>query len=556
MKKLLVVLLVFAISIASLSAGGNNEAKDGAVLEDTASNVNPPGVFPIVKEPIQVKMYITPSAKVIDIETNEALKYIEELTGIDLVLTVGPEQAKEKINLMLASQTDLPEVFLTYEGISMEQVSINGEYGVFEPIDHLLEKWAPNTMRAFEYQPDIRRQITAPDGHIYSFSNYSEGQHVMHSQKMWVNQKWLERVGLEEPTNLKEFKNMLVAFKEKDANGNGDPTDEIPLGSIADNTWRADIFGFLMNPFVPTIDFKEAYLYNDKGTIKNSVQQAGWKDGLYYMKDLYDEGLLDQEAFVLTKPQMKALVMNPEGVMVGAIPAGAPGPFINSALPGPRDEYNAIAPLTQVNGDRPRTPYFKPKALPRFVITSEAKNLEAIVRLGDLLMIDPFSGKPGDLEMGLNVWYGPNGWTKPADGVKGNNGSQALYEWAFSFNDPTNLNFANLPGLFSQKLKKGSMVAKKGFDLETLLWNVTEEKYEPYSDPVFVPPVIINNDDVSEAGEIKQILMDYMKENNAKFVMGIRDLDTEWDTYQEELITLGLNRYVGMVQTAYNRQYK
>lgn len=260
----------------------------------------------------------------------------------------------------------------------------------------------------------------------------------------------------------------------------------------------------------------------------------------------------------MTKPQLKALVMNPTGSKVGAIPAGAPGPFVNAGVPGPRDEFMAIAPLQQANGGAPRTPYFKPKATPRFVLTAEAKNVEAIVRLGDLFMIDPFSGKEEDFEMGMNVWYGPNGWRRAESGEMGNNGEQGWYAWLFNFNDPQNLNFANLPGFFSQKLKKGTLVGASGnaFNLEEILWKVTEAKYEPYSDPIFVPPVVISADKVSEAGELKQILQDYMKENNAKFVMGIRDLDKDWATYQKELNTLGLDRYIEIIQEAYDRQYK
>ena len=36
-------------------------------------------------------------------------------------------------------------------------------------------------------------------------------------------------LGLSEPKNLDEFHEVLTAFKEQDANGNGDPNDEIPL---------------------------------------------------------------------------------------------------------------------------------------------------------------------------------------------------------------------------------------------------------------------------------------------------------------------------------------
>ena len=46
--------------------------------------------------------------------------------------------------------------------------------------------------------------------------------------RTYIDRTWLKNVDMEMPTTLDEFYNVLVAFKEKDANGNGDPNDEIP----------------------------------------------------------------------------------------------------------------------------------------------------------------------------------------------------------------------------------------------------------------------------------------------------------------------------------------
>lgn len=47
-------------------------------------------------------------------------------------------------------------------------------------------------------------------------------------QTQYINTKWLENLGLEMPTTLEEPHSVLVAFKEQDANGNGDPTTKSP----------------------------------------------------------------------------------------------------------------------------------------------------------------------------------------------------------------------------------------------------------------------------------------------------------------------------------------
>lgn len=38
-----------------------------------------------------------------------------------------------------------------------------------------------------------------------------------------IRKDWLENLGLEMPTTLEEYHKVLLAFKEQDANGNGDP---------------------------------------------------------------------------------------------------------------------------------------------------------------------------------------------------------------------------------------------------------------------------------------------------------------------------------------------
>ncbi|AET59366.1 sugar ABC transporter periplasmic protein [Paenibacillus terrae HPL-003] len=46
----------------------------------------------------------------------------------------------------------------------------------------------------------------------------------------WINVEWLNKLGLSMPTTTKELKQVLIAFKTKDPNGNGQ-ADEIFAGA-------------------------------------------------------------------------------------------------------------------------------------------------------------------------------------------------------------------------------------------------------------------------------------------------------------------------------------
>ena len=46
----------------------------------------------------------------------------------------------------------------------------------------------------------------------------------------FFSEEWMKNVGVDKaPETTDELYDMLVAFKEQDANGNGDPSDEIPF---------------------------------------------------------------------------------------------------------------------------------------------------------------------------------------------------------------------------------------------------------------------------------------------------------------------------------------
>ena len=549
------------LTVAVMLTAGATLALAGAAAEEGGgtgvANINPPDVFPIAKERMELDILMSLSASVMDIHTNETILWIEEYTNIDLVIDAAKQNAREKVSLLLAAQQDLPDIFLTYGAISREQLTVYGEQGVFAPVTPYLEDgWLPNTAKALEYDPLMKPQLTMPDGNMYSFVRYLECRHCMHSQKLYMNTAWLERLGLAVPTTTDEFYDVLVAFRDQDANGNGDPSDEIPLLGMS-NQWRTDFTGFLMQPFAPATLKGDLYLYQENGTIQSGMHHPGWPQGMAYLATLYAERLFDEEIFVMDRNVARALTGSPTGNRVGAIQAGYWGPFVNLGVPGAREEMNPIAPFKGVDGSR-RTPFFRPIAAPRFVITTgpEEKVLAAM-RLGDFHMTNPWSGDPDDLEIGLNIRYGPNGWIVP-EGKLGLNGEPAVFEWTFMWQEPTNLNFAGLNSLFQPQQVHGTMAALGGdrWDGEKIVWDATRDMYEPYSVDMVVPPVVFPGDRASELGELKQILTDYMDENIANFIIGERDAATEWGDFLDELETLGFSTYLSAVQEAYDAAYK
>ena len=154
---------------------------------------------------------------------------------------------------------------------------------------------------------------TAPDGNIYGLTGLNECFHCSYPNKMWMNTKWLEQLGLSEPTTTEEFKEVLKAFKTKDPNGNG-KADEVPLSGSIEN-FGVHIIPYLMNGFI--YDDDRTYLIAKDGRVDTVANKPEWKEGLAYIKSLYDEGLIDPGAFTQNVGPLK-IGDNADAQLLGA----------------------------------------------------------------------------------------------------------------------------------------------------------------------------------------------------------------------------------------------
>ena len=254
--------------------------------------VSGPGEFPIVEEPITLNILMLGHAIVEDFNTNTFTEWYSERTGINLNFDIGPpNEWQEVLNLTIASG-DLPDIIVGFT-VDPTTLALFGPQGLFLPLSDLIEEHGHFIHEVFAGSPQVRPLITSPDGEIYGLPQVNECYHCFYSQRAWINSDWLEAVGMDVPQTTEEFVDVLTAFKEQDANGNGDPNDEIPLAA-ATTGWNPTIDGFLLNPFVfseftgqnpwaEPLDFE----MND-GVISQNATSEGYREGLRYLNRLFD----------------------------------------------------------------------------------------------------------------------------------------------------------------------------------------------------------------------------------------------------------------------------
>lgn len=181
---------------------------------------------------------------------------------------------------------ELPDVFLPWGGIEAELIANDA----VAPLGDLVEEYMP------VYDAAVPDQVwnyvaSQGDGEIYFLPTTSFTPLAGH-----IRGDWLDRLGLEVPSTLDEYVEVLTAFRDEDANGNGDPNDEFPTSGREFGRWMDHhfaAFGVAMVEGYPAWDIYD-------GEIQYSAVQPEMKAAIAFIRDLYAEEHLDPETFINT----------------------------------------------------------------------------------------------------------------------------------------------------------------------------------------------------------------------------------------------------------------
>ena len=278
-----------------------------------AYTVSEPGQLPVVDEVVEYTICAPDTTYVCDLNENTLTPWIQEKTNVKINFEEIPDTEWDtKVNLLIASD-ELPDAFI-YGGFSAAELADYGSQGVFLALNDIIEEHGHYVKQVFDQQEALPGAYTALDGNIYTLPDINECYHCFYSMRAWINQQWLTNLGLEYPNTVDEFVNVLRAFKEQDANGNGDPNDEIPFSGNA-TSWNSTIYPFLLNSFLH-YDTSNLSVKED-GTVIFTPIQPEFKEGLQWIASLIDEGLIEKEALTQTEEQLKTKGSNLDIALLG-----------------------------------------------------------------------------------------------------------------------------------------------------------------------------------------------------------------------------------------------
>ncbi len=540
MKKSIIFAIICTMLVSFIGCNKSSmKVQNGGSIE-----VSKPGEYPIVKEPVTLNIFVVLPEWVGDMATNKVTKWYEEKTNVKINWQrVSDKEGEQKMALLLASGSELPDAFMTW-GMSQEQQIVYGQQGVFLPINDLIKKHGFGIKKMFAHDKTVEKQVTAPDGKIYGLPKYAEQYHVKYPQKAWINEKWLNKLGLKAPTTTDELYNVLLAFKNGDPNGNG-INDEIPFSPSRGNFF-GNLDGFLMNPFIYNDSPRGDRLILENGKVISAFDKPEWKDGLRFIRKLYSEKLIDPESFVSDQSHIRMLVENEKGSRVGMITAGAVSQFADLTKTT-KEQYVALEPLVGPKGLK-QTAHFPTVATQAcFVITSNCKYPEVAFKWADGMYEDDYE------------WRGEKDvdWKFADEGAIGLDGKPAKIDVILPYGMPQNSWWAGVgPQFHIPNEKTSQAIDLSVWNLQKVLYDATRDKYEKHGRSEVLPPLFYDADIVSEVAELKRAINDYVNESLARFVTGDLDLDKNWDQYINTLNSLGLQKYIEYIQEAYDKQYK
>lgn len=511
MKKFLVLFLALAMLLSST-----------AIAETS---------MPITEEPLKMTMMIKlDTARGYDPTQNAAFKYLEELTGIEWEYRVVDNSAwSETLSLMWANNEDMPDFI--YNGVGDDDLLLYTGKLIVDVAPYL-EEYAPNFNALYQSNEDVRKAVTLPGGKIGSFCwtnmEIEAGAGKCPNEMLYINQEWLDALGLPMPQTVEEYYNTLIAFRDQDPNGNGEK-DEIalaPRNAYKDLKSLQPLFGFML----------DNNLYMDGDTVKFGPFMDEYKEYVKFCHQLYAEGLIDADTFVMKAADITAKG-NGEVQRYGSLITAAA--FTNVG----NDNASAFVttPIyTAANGNQMW--WGRSYATPGVgVITTACENVEAVIRWCDLFYSEEYRKL---------VWMGE-------EGVAYKNNDDGTWEWIYSdeYPDTTSVRAS----LTIQAGGQGpSMCPPEWFNLndanEAPANAQRKQIANDYGDAlrVAMPKIYYESAAAKERSILNSDINSYVDPMFASFVTGELDIDENWDAFIAQLKMLDADHLAELAQDAYD----
>lgn len=478
-----------------------------------------------------------------DVNEMEWLSLLEKENGVEIEWQQITADWDQKKSVMFAGG-DIPDILFKATATT-DFATYNG---LFENLAPYIENGTmPNVAKMFEEHPELRAMCTDETGAIYGLPNY-RSVWPRTNRVLYINQEWLDNLGLTVPTTLEELEAVMVAFKEQDANGNGDTTDEIAFDFSGFPSFILGCFG------VPLMNESEGY-YVENGEVKNFRIDERYKEFMIWLQGLYAQGLINEEVITQDYSKFQSIARGENGyAKVGVSLGWESGDRFGTELADQYVALPALKPTADYDESKVYWGYYSDNNsvnAATVAMSANCKEKEAAVRF-----IDSFF----DEKTSLEVLFG--GMNEVDQCMKDNgDGTYAVLPPLDSSIDPGTWKWTNsfadyspyyIPDDMAERLTMGEdmrRVLEERKPLESTL-DMMDETCETYP-AKFINYTIEEN---AELAMTQTIINNVVNQNYAEWLIDATiDISAVWDEYVQLVYDAGLAENLAIRQEAYDR---
>ncbi|MBB6734313.1 extracellular solute-binding protein [Cohnella zeiphila] len=287
-KVLFFLFTAIALVLSACSGGnGNQEASPSGAASSAASSAGAPdSVSDSSGKRLALNWFLMAPANAVlpDGETDFITSTIEKKFNVDLNIQYlpGGTDYDNKLNLLIASG-DTPDLFITTGTASQKMI-----------MDGITADMTPYVTP--EKMPNYFKWVSETELQRYAVENKFERAPVIFPRKVYrsyyIRKDWLDKLGLQMPTNYDGMMDAMRAFTKNDPDGNG-KNDTYGFGTVGSGTTISlDFPQWIQNGLIGSFMIKDNQ-FVDVQTAPE-VQQV-----LQGVKDTIKEGVVDPDWFLM-----------------------------------------------------------------------------------------------------------------------------------------------------------------------------------------------------------------------------------------------------------------
>lgn len=334
---------------------------------------------------------------------------------------------------------------------------------------------------------------------------------------------------------------VLVKFATEDADGDGDPTNEIGITNAAGSGLLSGDLRHILSPFGTMVSRDGNYMgLNGEGKPVFMPMEENYKEAVKWMRQLWEEGVVDPEYFTQDGSMQTAKQQADGGSQVGLIFG-----WTADAQVGPNvNQFKTLEAVEGYDGNHyveAATNYLDISDR-ELMISKDCKDPDTLLKWADEFYTDLAS---------LQTFYGSVGSqiTDNGDGtynvdVPSDGSSLDTSAWSNSLRDfgPKYMN--------EDFYDKVSLPEDQG-DGVKLADDAINEKYVDTEKNCGFPMVQYTDEDLSRITAIGTDIYKYVEAQYAHWVVD-GGIDDEWDSYIDQLKAMGIDEFLQIQTDAYN----